>query len=246
MASVTALTAERRPAAHAEGEIVSLILSGDLPPGANLPSERTLSLQLGVTRPTLREALQRLDRDGWIEVRHGKSTRVKDIWAEGGLNVLAGVVRYGGNLPPRFVSNLLQVRVALAPIYARAAVDENPKLIVETLAAPLRPADDADAFAEFDWKLHLALTRASENPVFTLILNGFSNLYPAMAVHYFAAPAARRASRQFYDALEQAARTKNLAKAEKVTREAMQDSLERWLDVEKKLRAAFANPGDDR
>ena len=118
--------------------------------------------------------------------------------------------------------------------------------IAETLAAPRRPADDPDAFAEFDWRLHLALTRASENPVFTLILNGFSNLYPAMAVHYFAAPAARRASRQFYDALEQAARTRNLAKAEKVTREAMQDSLERWLDVEKKLRAAFANPGDDR
>lgn len=246
MASVTALTAERRPAAHAEGEIVSLILSGSLPPGASLPSERALSLQLGVTRPTLREALQRLDRDGWIEVRHGKSTRVKDIWAEGGLNVLAGVVRYGGDLPPRFVSNLLQVRVALAPIYARAAVAENAKQVAQALAPPHRPDDSAEGYAEFDWKLHLTLTRASENPVFTLILNGFANLYPAMAVHYFAAPAARRASRQFYDALEQAARAKNLVKAEKATRDAMQDSLERWLDVEKKLRAAFASPGDER
>lgn len=235
--SVASLTADRRPAAHAEGEIVSLILSKRLAAGANLPSERELASQLGVTRPTLREALQRLDRDGWIEVRHGKSTRVKDIWQEGGLNVLAGVVRYGGDLPPRFVSNLLQVRVALAPVYARAAVEQNPTMVAEGLTAKRRPTSEPEAFADFDWKLHLLLTRASENPVFTLILNGFGDLYPVMAVHYFAAPSARKASTQFYDALEQAARSKNLAKAERVTREAMEFSLDRWLAVERQARS---------
>lgn len=235
--SVASLTADRRPAAHAEGEIVSLIVSKRLLPGSNLPSERELAVQLGVTRPTLREALQRLDRDGWIEVRHGKSTRVKDIWQEGGLNVLAGVVRYGGVLPPRFVSNLLEVRLALAPVYARAAVEQNPSMVADALASTLRPAPEPEAFAEFDWKLHLLLTRASENPVFTLILNGFGDLYPAMAVHYFAAPSARKASTHFYDSLEQAARGKNLAKAERVTREAMTFSLTRWLEVERKTRS---------
>jgi GntR family negative regulator for fad regulon and positive regulator of fabA len=230
--TITPLPPQRRPAAHAEGELVSLILSRHYPPDSTLPSERELALQLGVTRPTLREALQRLERDGWIDVRHGKSTRVRDIWREGGLNVLAAVVRNGGPLPERFVANLLEVRLAMAPAYARAAVHSNPQVIAELLKAQTRPGQTAESFAEFDWKLHSALTSASDNPVFTLILNGFGELYRVMAVFYFEAPAARRASTQFYDALEQAARKHNAEKAEKVTREAMQHSLDYWRKLE--------------
>lgn len=225
-AAIASLPPTRRPAAHAEGELVSLILSRTFPPGSTLPPERELALKLGVTRPTLREALQRLDRDGWIEVRHGKSTRVKDIWREGGLNVLAAVVRNGGPLPERFVSNLLEVRLAMAPAYARAAIAERPEDIVELLSQ--RPADTAEAFADYDWRLHFALTLASQNPVFTLILNGFGDFYREMAVLYFDAPAARRASTDFYDALHAAAKKRQAARAEAVTREAMQHSLDHW------------------
>jgi GntR family negative regulator for fad regulon and positive regulator of fabA len=213
---------------------VSLILSRHFAPDTTLPAERELALQLGVTRPTLREALQRLDRDGWIEVRHGKSTRVRDIWREGGLNVLAAVVRNGGPLPERFVSNLLSVRLAMAPAYARAAVEENAALVVGALEAAHRPAQTAEAFAEFDWNLHLLLTSASQNPVFTLILNGFGDFYRMMAALYFETPAARRASTAFYDALEQAARKHQPERAEKVAREAMQQSLDHWAKVERK------------
>ncbi len=234
--SVTSLPPQRRPAAHAEGELVSLILSRHFPPDTTLPSERELALQLGVTRPTLREALQRLDRDGWIEVRHGKSTRVRDIWREGGLNVLAAVVRNGGPLPDRFVTNLLEVRLAMAPAYARAAVEANAAVIEELLKPENRPAQDAEAFGDFDWRLHLALTTASQNPVFTLILNGFGDLYRVMAVLYFQEAAARRASTEFYDALHLAARKGQGDKAEKIAREAMQHSLDQWIKVERKTR----------
>ncbi|MDP1829114.1 MAG: fatty acid metabolism transcriptional regulator FadR [Archangium sp.] len=234
--AVTSLPPQRRPAAHAEGELVSLILSRVFPPDSTLPAERELALKLGVTRPTLREALQRLDRDGWIDVRHGKSTRVRDIWREGGLNVLAAVVRNGGPLPERFVSNLLEVRLAMAPAYARAAVQANARIIAKMLNEADRPAQNAEAFAEFDWVLHSALTRASENPVFTLILNGFGDLYRVMAVLYFEAPAARKASTAFYDALGDAARKQQPERAEKVTREAMQHSLDYWTKLERKTR----------
>lgn len=236
--AVTSLPPQRRPAAHAEGELVSLILSRAFPPDSTLPAERELALQLGVTRPTLREALQRLDRDGWIEVRHGKSTRVRDIWREGGLNVLAAVVRNGGPLPEHFVSNLLSVRLAMAPAYARAAVDANAPQVAAALRGEHRPAQTAEAFAEFDWNLHLLLTTASQNPVFTLILNGFGDFYRMMAALYFETPAARRASAAFYDALEQAARKRQPDKAEKVAREAMQQSLDHWVKIERKAQVA--------
>lgn len=236
MPTIASLSPDRRPAAHAEGELVSLILSRGFPPGSTLPPERDLAARLGVTRPTLREALQRLDRDGWLEIRHGKATRVRDIWREGGLNVLSAVVRHGAELPPRFVTNLLEVRLAMAPAYARQAADENPALVLERLAT--RPDDTAEAYADFDWQLHVLLAAASNNPVFTLILNGFGALYQVLAVPYFDAPAARRASANFYDALERAVRTGKSSRAEQVTRDAMEHSLERWLTVERAMKKA--------
>ena len=38
----------------------------------HLPSERDLADKIGVTRTTLREVLQRLARDGWLTIQHGK------------------------------------------------------------------------------------------------------------------------------------------------------------------------------
>ena len=67
-----------RPNERAEQWLVTAILDGDLPPGSTLPAERTLATQLGVTRPTLREAIQRLARDGWLTIAHGKPTVVND------------------------------------------------------------------------------------------------------------------------------------------------------------------------
>lgn len=111
-----------KPIQHAEQILVTAILDGKYPAGANLPAERQLSAQPGVTRPTLRETIRRLQSDGWLTVQQGKPARVNDFWREGGLNVLSSLVRYSQELPDRFVSNLLEVRRAMAPAYTRLAV----------------------------------------------------------------------------------------------------------------------------
>ena len=69
-----------RPAERVENRLIQAIVGGEFPINSTLPPERELARRLGVTRPTLREALQRLARDGWIEIHHGKSTRVRDYW----------------------------------------------------------------------------------------------------------------------------------------------------------------------
>ena len=46
--------------------------------GVRLPSEPDLAVELGVSRPTLREALRVLARDGWLVRRHGSGTFVAD------------------------------------------------------------------------------------------------------------------------------------------------------------------------
>jgi GntR family negative regulator for fad regulon and positive regulator of fabA len=187
-----------------------------------------LAARLGVTRPTLREVLQRLARDGWFEIQHGKPTRVRDYWREGNLSVLGDLVRYSQHLPDDFVPNLLAVRLSLAPAYTCAAVERAAEEVVALLDGYTDLEDSAERFATADWELHRALTLASGNLVFTLILNGFADFYVQMARLYFAQPRARAASRAWYAELLASARSGDTDAAERGTRRAMQESVELW------------------
>ncbi|WP_432241026.1 FadR/GntR family transcriptional regulator [Herbaspirillum robiniae] len=57
-------------------QLRKLIVDGEFPTGSRLPSERDLSVQLGVSRPSLREALIALEVEGYIEVRMGSGIYV--------------------------------------------------------------------------------------------------------------------------------------------------------------------------
>ncbi|MGQ9682270.1 MAG: fatty acid metabolism transcriptional regulator FadR [Anaerolineae bacterium] len=218
----------QRPAAYAEQALVKAILDGTYPAGTALPAERSLAKALGVTRPTLREALQRLERDGWLSINQGKPTRVRDYWRDGGLNVLNAIVQYGGSLPPDFVTRLLEVRLAMAPAYVRAAIDHNPQPVIAHLERHTALDDTPAAFASYDWALHHILTVASGNPVYTLILNGFAGFYERLARHYYAQSEARHASFAYYAALLPLARSGEAADAERLSREVMQASISLW------------------
>lgn len=189
-----------------------------------------MAVQIGVTRPTLREALQRLARDGWLTIQQGKPTVVNDFWREGGLGVLSSLAHpaNGLPLPPDFIPNLLEVRLHLAPAYTRAAVERDPSAVTGLLAPAADLVDAPAAWADFDWRLHHALTVASGNPIYTLILNGFAGFYEQMACRYFAGADARYASRVFYHDLLAAARRGDAAGAETLTRQAMQHSIDLW------------------
>ncbi|MEA5079594.1 MAG: fatty acid metabolism transcriptional regulator FadR [Anaerolineaceae bacterium] len=225
---MTQWEAPLKPAELAENRLVEAILDGTFPINSSLPPERELAEQLGVTRPTLREVLQRLNRDGWLEIHHGKSTRVRDYWLEGNLMILGTIARHQSHTPATFVLNLLEIRLLLAPTYARLAVENENARVIEFLEYLLTLPDEAEVYAENDLKLHLLLTQLSGNPIFTLIFNGFNELYRATGQVYFASPAGRASSRKFYTDLLVAAQDKDHAKAESIVRQVMQESIYLW------------------
>lgn len=220
-----------KPAEHAEDRLITAVLAGTYPAGTALPNERDLAVQLGVTRPTLREALQRLSRDGWLVIRQGKPTMVNDFWRDGGLNVLSVLVRHQAHLSADFVANLLAVQLDFAPSYARAAIQHNPRVVAKYVAGWTTLVDTPEAFAAFDWGLHRTLTIAANNPIYTLILNGFAGFYESMARRYFANSSARAASGEFYVALHHAATIGDADAAATITRTIIEASLEFWAQV---------------
>lgn len=229
--SINHWSAPLKPHDYVEQALVTAVLDGSLPPGTPLPGERDLAIQLGVTRPTLREAIQRLARDGWFTVSHGRSTIVNDYWQEGGLNVLSKLVEHSEQLPADFVSHLLAVRLQLAPAYTRAAVERQPDEIVALLAESKQLGEDPAAYAAFDWRLQHRLTVWSGNPIYTLILNGFRDFYQEIAVRYFAPTLTQAASQVYYEALTQAAVSRDAATAETIARQVMEASIMLWRRI---------------
>ncbi|HEU4326346.1 MAG TPA: fatty acid metabolism transcriptional regulator FadR [Roseiflexaceae bacterium] len=217
-----------RPLAHAEQALLTAILEGVYPPGGALPAERELATRLGVTRPTLREALQRLARDGWLTIRQGKPTRVNDFWREGGLNILSHLAAHGQHLPAGFVVHLLEARQALAPAYTRAAVARAPEEAAALLEERPAADDPAEHYAAFDWRLHRELAVGSGNPIYPLILNGFAAFYEQMARRYFAPAPTRARSQEFYAALLSAARAADAEQAARLAEAVCQDSIKLW------------------
>jgi GntR family negative regulator for fad regulon and positive regulator of fabA len=167
-------------------------------------------------------------RDGWLEINHGKPTRVRDYWIEGSLGVLGAIALHQQNLPPEFVPNLLHVRLLLAPTYARLAAQRQPALVIRRLQTNLALPDKSTTYAQADFELHRQLTISSGNPVFTLILNGFEDLYLQMGKRYFSLAHARQHSRDFYRRLLEAVRRGNPEEVESVTYTAIDHSRSLW------------------
>jgi GntR family negative regulator for fad regulon and positive regulator of fabA len=218
----------QKPAEIAENRLLEGILSGHFPINSNLPGERELAKQLGVTRPTLREAMQRLTRDGWIDIRHGKPTRVRDYWREGTMAVLAVLARVPSNHSSDFITSLLVLRILLAPEYARQALRSSAAEIAELLGGYTTLEDDPAVFAQADWDLHLLMTQRAENPIFRLLLNSFQELYILVGEQYFTFSECRSSSRAFYAALLDCARRRAECDAEALTRRVMEESLALW------------------
>ena len=65
-------------------QLRGLITAGEFEGGTRLPAERDLARQLGVSRPSVREALIALELEGWVEVRTGSGIYVQPPQQRGG------------------------------------------------------------------------------------------------------------------------------------------------------------------
>jgi GntR family transcriptional regulator, negative regulator for fad regulon and positive regulator of fabA len=189
------------PAGFAEEYLVDSIWTGRFPSGSFLPAERELSELIGVTRTTLREVLQRLSRDGWLTIQHGKPTRVNNFWETAGLNVLVTMARLDQSGIPELVDQLLSARTNVSTIYIRAAFKTNPEKSAEIISDYSTIDDTAIAYSDFDYRMHHKLAFASGNPIYVLILNGFKDLYGRVGQLYFESEEARRFADEHYQEL---------------------------------------------
>ncbi|MEU7763568.1 GntR family transcriptional regulator [Nocardia sp. NPDC049190] len=170
-------------------QIAADVLSGELAPGVALPSERQLAEALGVSRPAVREALQRLAAAGLVAVRQGDATTVLDYRRGAGLEVLPRLLVQAGELDPGVARSILEARLhngpKVAELAARRADASGPDGIrallsnsVEALATEQDPIAQQRHAMEF-WD---HVVDAADSIVFRLMFNMLRAAYePALA-----------------------------------------------------------------
>jgi GntR family transcriptional repressor for pyruvate dehydrogenase complex len=171
--SFLALTPVRRRRLYEDvvHQLQSLISSGRLEPGDQLPSERALADQLAVSRTSVREALRILEARGMLEARPGQGLFVRGRRTEEIVNVLAGyLVRERESF-----LEVLDVREALERKAAERAAILSTQQDQEALKAAVVTMQEeileGNAPLDSDSEFHRALARASRNEVLRQMLD---------------------------------------------------------------------------
>src|SRR5688572_14602453 len=212
------------------------ILAGRIAAGSRLPSERELSLALGVNRLTLRAALARLEAMGLVVTRHGSGTEVAAWQENAGLEALGMVMASLDQGEPAWVellTSLLEVRrILVAEAVALAAERHSP----EDIATMQRIAGeqtarlgDALGFARGDLQFQRAVLRAAKNVGFELMLNSFARFpdeYPHLIETLYDK---REDSLPFYGACIELIKSRDGAAARDTLRAAFNMMDEEWL-----------------
>ncbi len=161
-------------------QLLGEVVDGELEAGDPLPSERHLAEVLGVSRPAVREALQRLSQARVVEVRHGGSTTVRDFRRYAGLDLLPRLLVRNGELDPAVGTSILQARQAVAPAIAAAAAQAggpgHAAELAEALAG-LERAGDSESRQHAALAFWDVLVDAADSIVFRLMFNSLRLAY---------------------------------------------------------------------
>lgn len=164
MAEIKFQSIKRAPAyILAEEAIRNMILDGTLGQGDLLPGEYELAAQLGVTRPTIREAIRKLESGGLVERGHRRRMQV----AAPSSRVSSSAIRHAIVLHGVTYRELWEVSTALEPAAARLAAERADEAMLARIEQNLERTraciDNPSELFRADIEFHELITKASGN-----------------------------------------------------------------------------------
>ncbi|NIQ94448.1 MAG: FadR family transcriptional regulator [Desulfuromonadales bacterium] len=159
-------------------QIKELISSGELKPGARIPSEREMASVLGVSRPSVREALMVLEAMGFVESRQGGGTYVRSLAETALADPLSNLI---GERTPRMLYALVEVRMGLESWSAFLAAQRAEPQEIERLRDLYNTMEEQAANGgwdpEVDAKFHYTITEATHNTLQVHVLDTIHSLF---------------------------------------------------------------------
>ena len=167
-------------------QIEDSILNGDLSEGSQLPAERDLARQFGVSRTAVREAIKALQEKGLVDAFPGRGTFVTNGTSNSMRRYLDRLIKSG---EPDGWAHVVEMREILEPeIAALAAVrasDQDLATMREAVEVMDSASRDSDAYIEADLDFHLALAEAAANPIVLSLIDSIVGLLREQRLRIF-------------------------------------------------------------
>jgi len=179
MATQTISIAKRETIAEASAHaLIRYIVDNELEAGDRLPSERELVEMTGISRLPLREGLSMLRGLGVVEAYQGKGVFVKAMDMAGIFRTLSPLLKTQADID---VQHIFEVRLHLEASIAELAAANRTDEDLEALEAALSGMrenylDDRRAYIDYDMTFHQELARATDNPLFHVLLSSITDL----------------------------------------------------------------------
>lgn len=151
-------------AAH---QIEALVLEGVLRSGDQLPAERNLAIEMGVSRPVLRQAIETLVGRGILQRRHGDGTFVNDIIGQVFSDPIAELLPHHRKATIDYLEYRREIEGTAAGFAARRATAQD-RAMLQTMMERMRAAHERGDFreeAQADLEFHLLIGEMAHNLV---------------------------------------------------------------------------------
>jgi GntR family transcriptional regulator, transcriptional repressor for pyruvate dehydrogenase complex len=153
-------------------QIEESIAVGKLKPGHQLPAERELAQQFGVSRTAVREAVKTLCEKGLVEAYSGRGTFVTAGKSQSARHSLHWLVNSADPQNARHITELREILEPELTALAAAKIEEQQlDMMREAIEVMDRSMQDPEAYIEADLDFHLALAEAAGNPLILALLD---------------------------------------------------------------------------
>ena len=213
--------------------IRALIEAGGLRAGDRLPAERDLAQQLGVSRPSLREALIALEIDGTVEIRMGSG-----IYVQAARDAGKGTGRTApaGDSPEEVMQARAALEGAIAALAAALITPEALRSLRQTLDRMGADIAENRAPLDSDRLFHLTLAEATGNSVLARLVAGlFDARHSPIAARLrsrFDSPATWALALAEHEAVLAALEARDPLRAQAAMHGHLEQSTRRWLEGE--------------
>lgn len=164
----------RRKLAHEVlDRLLARLRAGEFPVGSTLPSERELMENFSVGRPAIREALQAMERMGFIAIVHGEGAKVLPVTATTVISQISESAMHMLANSDDLLAHLRDAREFFEVNMVRTVVDkvtdEELKILAAALEENRASMNDQEQFQKTDMAFHKAIAQVSGNPIFPAV-----------------------------------------------------------------------------
>jgi GntR family transcriptional regulator, transcriptional repressor for pyruvate dehydrogenase complex len=225
-------------------QISQLLENGSLKPGDKLLSERELAEKLRVSRASVREALRALEMMGFVEIRSGGGTFIKETSAEGIIQPLAMFI----SIEKGAFFEIYEIRKIFETAAAHLAAERATPMDLAKIEDDLErmkavmAEDDSEKGEDMDTAFHYSIAEATQNVWLLRLLNTISDsIHKTVSVarrQLYMTPGHPQILMEQHTKIYEAIRDKNPNLAEKAMLEHLnfaEDAMAKTLKIESKF-----------